>query len=209
MLVLLQGQLPPHFPLTNSPFLCLTALLSFLRTCPTFWCRNPGGKIHCNWVGSSHKPTSGGPLPWTLPRNWDELWDRTLHCLAGLTSTYRPTFHSSVVTMVSEIPFSQTLSLASFPSPGPRRPHGPRALGLVPHLILKWGRPFQADYSYSLRRVWEQGCLSSQTFLLTFSCPCLPFLFGSNGKFSIPTLKIYSSWMPSPKPKSLGLPRGD
>ena len=89
---------------------------------------------------------------------------------------------------------------------------GPTALkplALCPIWFWSGGAHFKADYSYSLRRVWEQGCLSSQTFLLTFSCPCLPFLFGSNGKFSIPTLQIYSSWMPSPKPKSLGLPRGD
>ena len=191
MLVLLQGQLPPHFPLTNSPFLCPTALLSFLRTCPTFWCRNPGGKIHCNWVGSSHKPTSGGPLPWTLPRNWDELWDRTLHCLAGLTSTYWPTFHSSVVTMVSEIPFSQTLSLASFPSPGPRRPHGPRALGLVPHLILKWGRPFQSR----LFLLSEKGLRTR-----------MPFLSDISPHFLLPlsTLPIWQQWeILNPNPQNL------
>ena len=51
--------------------------------------------------------------------------------------------------------------------------------------------------------------LFSQPFLLAFSSPCLTSLFGHNGKFSISALKIYSSRMPSPKPKSFGLPRGD
>ena len=37
----------------------------------------------------------------------------------------------------------------------------------------------------------------------------LTSLFSSNGKFSISTLKIYSSRIPSPKSKTLGLPRGD
>ena len=59
-------------------------------------------------------------------------------CLAGVTSIYQPTFHPSVM-RVREIPFPQTLSLSSIPIPSTRHedPHSPRALGLVPHLILK------------------------------------------------------------------------
>ena len=68
---------------------------------------------------------------------------------------------------------------------------------------------FKADYYYSLRKSEEQERLFSQTFLRAFSCPFLTSLFGRNGKFSIPALKIYSSRMSSLKPKGHGLPRGE
>ena len=88
----------------------------------------------------------------------------------------------------------------------------PTALGpsaLWPVWLWNGDAHFKADYYYSLGKCWEPGCLFSLMFLLAFSCPCLTSLFSHNGKFSIPALKIYSSRMPSPKPKSLGLPRGD
>ena len=75
-------------------------------------------------------------------------------------------------------------------------------------LFQMWMPTTHRKKIYSLRGSWEQGCLFSQTFL-TLPRPCLPFLFGHNGKFSVPALKICSSRMPSLRPKSLGLPRGD
>ena len=100
---------------------------------------NPGGKIHRNWVGSSHEASSGGPLPWTLPRNWDELRDGTLH-LPCWSDIHTPAHISSIGYKGEWNPIpSDPLSLASFPSPSARQEdlHGPRALGLVPHLTLK------------------------------------------------------------------------
>ena len=148
-------------------------------------------------------PLSGGPLPWALPRNWDELRDGTLTCLAGVTSiAYKCEWNP--------IP-SDPLSLSSLPSPSVRweDPHGPGHWPCTPSDFEIGDSHFKADYYYSLRKSWEWGCFFSQTFLLAFSCLCLTSLFSHNGKFSIPSLKIYSSKMPSPKPKSLGLPRGD
>ena len=63
--------------------------------------------------------------------------------------------------------------------------------------------------SITLRKSWARGRLLSWTFLLALSHPCLTSLFSHNEKFSIPVLKIYSSMMPSPKPRSPGLRRGD
>ena len=95
---------PLVFPLINFLFLPDNLAHSlFLHTCLIFWCQNPGGKIHHDWVGSSYEPTPGGPLPWTLQRNWDNPLRMGLStCLAGLTSTHQPTFHPSVI-RVSEI----------------------------------------------------------------------------------------------------------
>ena len=126
------------FPSNKFPFSCLIAQLAlFFSASPYILVLEPGREDPlqlCGLLSQAHLWWSP-PLDLANKLRW--LWDRTLHCLAGLTSTRRSTFHPSVVTRVSEIPFSQILSLASFPSPSTRQPHGPRALSLVPHLILK------------------------------------------------------------------------
>ena len=204
----LLGPVTLSFPSQKFPF-SLPEGLALLRTHLTSWGWNPGGKIHCSWVGSLHQPTPVVP-PWDLAKKLRWAPGRTLH-LPCWTDTHTPAPISSFGYRVSEIPFSQilSLSLAAFPSPSPGRPYGPSPWPCAPSDFEIGSAHFKAGYSYSLRRLWERGCLFSQTFLLTFSRPCLPCLFGCNGKFSIPALKIYSSRMPCPKPKGLGLPRED
>ena len=129
---------------------------------------------------------------------------------AGL-STHGPTFHPSA-TRVSEIPFPRILSLSPHFQVLELSRRIPTADGLQPCAPSDFeigDAHFKADYYYSLRKSLEQGRLFSPTFLLTFSRPCLTSLFDHNRKFSIPALKIYSSRMPSLKPKSFGLPKGD
>ena len=135
-------------------------------------------------------------------------WKGLSTCLAELTSTHQPTFHPSV-TRVSEIPTGLTSTRWPTFHPSVTRAGGsPRPFGpwpCAPSDFETGDAHFKADYYYFLRRSWEWGWLFSQTFLLALSP--LSTLFSHNGKFSIPAFKIYSR-MPSPKPKSLGLPRG-
>ena len=76
---------PLIFPLINFLFLPDSLAHSlFLCIALICWCKNPGGKIHRDWVGSSNEPTTGGPLPWTLQRNWNNPPRTGLStCLAG------------------------------------------------------------------------------------------------------------------------------
>ena len=97
---------------------------------------------------------------------------------------------------------SDSLCLASFPNP-----LGPTAV--CPVWLCNRGCPFQGRLLFLSEKVLRTGTPFSRTFLLAFPRPCLTFLFGLNGKFSISAPKIYSSKMPSLKPKSLGLPRGE
>ena len=128
----------------SHPLFSLQSISLFLPDCPasflflytllTFWCQNLGGKIHRSWVGSSPKPTSGGPHFCQETEMNSGMGLST--CLAGLTSTHWPTFHPSV-TRVSEIPFSWILCLSPhFQVLGARIPTllGP---SLVPCLTLK------------------------------------------------------------------------
>ena len=91
--------------------------------------------MHRSWAGSSHEPTSRGPLPWTSPRNCEELLEGTLHlpCWTGIHTTA----HFSSISHKGESNpiLSDPVSLVSFPSPSARResPHGPQ----VPRLTLK------------------------------------------------------------------------
>lgn len=69
-------------------------------------------------------------------------------CLAGLTSTDRPTFHPSV-TRVSETPFSRIPSLSYWVGGS----HGLWVLGLAPPSDFEIGDAhFKADCYYSLRK---------------------------------------------------------
>ena len=150
-------------------------------------------------------------FPWTLLRNWEELQDGTLH-LPCWTDIHTPAHISSIGYRVSEIPSSQILSFLPCFQVLALGGRNPRSSGPRPYASSDFeiGDPyFKADYCYSLRKPWEWGCLFSQTVLLNLCQPCLTDLFVPNGKFSAPALKIYSSRMPSLKPKSLGLPRGD
>ena len=147
----------------------------------------PGKEEHCNWVGSSHEPTSGGPSLGPCRETEMCSGTRLSTCLAGLTSTRWPTFHPSV-RRVSEIPFSWILSL-------------------LPHFhVLALGRriPWPSGPRSCAPSDFKIGDTFSQTFLLAFSYPCVTSLFSCNGTFSIPALKISSFRMPFPKP---GLPR--
>ena len=124
--------------------------------------------LHRDWVGSSHEPTSRGPLPWTLPRNWDELRGRILHWPCW-TDIHTPAHIESTSYKGAWNPIpSDPLSLTSFPSPSTRREefHRPQALELVPRLTLKQGTPISKQTIVTL---WERGRLFSQPFLLAFS----------------------------------------
>ena len=135
--------------------------------------------LHRDWVGSSEEPTSRGPLPWTLPRNWDELRGRTLHWPCW-TDIHPPAHIESAGYKGAWNPISSDpLSLTSFPSPSTRweESHSPQALGLVLRLTLKQGTPISKQTIVTL---WERARLFSQPFLLAFSagkslqsCPTL------------------------------------
>ena len=128
---------PLVFPLINFLFLPDNLAHSlFLHTCLIFWCQNPGGKIHHNWAGSSHKPTFSGLLPCTLPRNWDELQDGTLH-LPCWTDIHTPAHISSIGYKGEWNWSSQILSLFSSPSARWEDPMALRPLALCPSLTLK------------------------------------------------------------------------
>ena len=165
-------------------------------------------------MGSSHEPTSRGPLPWTLPRNWDKIQDRPLHWPCW-TDIYTPahiasTGYKGKWNPIPLDPLSLSLSLFLSSSAKQKESHSPQALGLVPHLTLKQGMSISKQTIITLWKSPESGdAFSLGPFSLLFSRPCLTSLFDCNGKFSIPTLKIYFSRMPSWKPKSFGLPRGD
>ena len=177
-----EGPVTLSFHSNKFPFLAwLSSSLSFSLHSSYILVPKPRRKTHPNWVGSSHEPTSSGPLPLTLSRNWDELWNGTLHLITGLTFRL-------LITRVSEIPFSWILSL-------------------LPHFhVLALGRriPWPSGPRSCAPSEFKIGDTFSQTFLLAFSYPCVTSLFSCNGTFSIPALKISSFRMPFPKP---GLPR--
>ena len=146
--------------------------------------------LHRDSVGSSHKPTSRGPLPWTLPRNWDKIQDSPLHWPCW-TDIYTPahiasTGYKGKWNPIPLDPLSLSLSLFLSSSAKQKESHSPQALGLVPHLTLKQGMSISKQTIITL---WERGRLFSQPILLAFSSPCLTSLFSRNGKFSIPALK--------------------
>ena len=137
-LVLLKGQLPSLFPLINFPFLAwLPSSFSFSLPRLTFWGWNPGGKIHCNWVGSQAHLWWPPPLDLAKKLRWVPGRDSPLALLDWHPHTC-PRFTHWFQGWVRYHSLGCSLSRL-FPSPGTRREdsHGPWALSLVHHLTLK------------------------------------------------------------------------
>ena len=158
----------------------------FLCTILTFWCQNQGGRSTPTGWAPLMSPPPVVPSLGSCPETEMSSGKGLSTCLTGLT------FHPSI-TRVSEIPFSWIFS------------HLPR------FHVLALGRrtPWPSSPQSCAPSDFEIGVAFSQTFLLTFSYPCVTSLFSCNGIFSIPALKISSFRMPFPKPKSLRLPRRD
>ena len=146
----------PLSPLTNFPFLArLPGLLSFSLHSPYILVRKPRKEDHCNWAGSSHKPTSGGPPPRTLPRNWDALWgqDSPLALLSWQPHTGSHFIHRLkgewnpiLLDPISLLTHFQVLVLGG----SILKALGP--LALCPHLTLKQGMPISKQ---TITTLWE------------------------------------------------------